>query len=231
MFWKTRPCTFVEKHTCCSSSRTRRWAARLATPRVWRGSTSSNRWRLGGVATGPGTLAGPRPARGCVMASKANRMGSLSADAYIQPGTITSSNKALYTQTAKPNPGGGTMDNDPKQPLWYDPYDALNNNLTQKKNFTTKPAPPRAPNYWRYGRDLYRQAGMPGESYLDNVNGPASVTKTTTGGPAVLTGATYVPSRVGVETQGFTPATGPPPKAAAAAPPPLPRPAAPPPPE
>jgi len=158
------------------------------------------------------------------MATKANSSGSLSYDAYRQPGTIVSSNKALYTQTAKPGPMGGTMDNDLKQPQWYDPFDQLNNNLTQKKNFTAKAALPRSPNYWRYGRNYYKQAGMPGQTYLDNVNGPASVTPAVTGGPAVLApGSGYVPQSMPMAEE-FAPATGPPPKAAAAA---APKPAAP----
>lgn len=118
------------------------------------------------------------------MSSSPDKFGSISSDAYRSPNTVTGSATSNFTETAKPSPGGGTEVNANKLTQVYDPFSQANANLTTKKGFTPTAAPPVAPNKSVHGRDPYKSAGMPGETYLDNSGGPASVAPTTDGGPS-----------------------------------------------
>lgn len=121
------------------------------------------------------------------MSATANAFGSISADAYRQPGTVTGSNPDNFSATAKPAYLGGTGVNRNKLVEVYNPTSADGTQLvTAAADLTHTDPAPVAPNFPEFGRDPYKQGGMPSETYLDNVAGPASAAPASDGGPATL---------------------------------------------
>jgi hypothetical protein len=113
-------------------------------------------------------------------------MGSLSADAYRSPSTITGSNPSNFTETDPTAPPVNTMVNNNQLTQVYDPTDAAGDNLAQKTGFVATDPPPTAPNRMDLGRDPYKTQGMPSETYLDNSQDTPAAAPTVNGGPAVL---------------------------------------------
>jgi len=120
------------------------------------------------------------------VSANANKFGSLSADTYQSPGTVTGSNPDNFTQTPKPAPPANTGVNNHQLTTVYDPYSAADVNEAQKSGFSHTDATPIAPAYWNRGNDYSKNGGV--ASVFDNVNNPTPALPATTGGPAVITG-------------------------------------------
>lgn len=121
------------------------------------------------------------------MSATANKFGSLSADTYLKPATVTGSNPANFTETAKPAPPANTEINRHELTQVYDPHTAADVNEAQKSGFSHTAATPVAPAYWNRGNDYSKNGGV--ASVFDNVNNPTPALPATAGGPAVITGS------------------------------------------